>query len=217
MRAMGVSIPNGMEFYLSSGGILIFSHAVSIPNGMEFYWKLLFLPPYLGCFNSQRDGILPNFRCYKYYARWFQFPTGWNSTKFYSLKVWRKHPVSIPNGMEFYLSLLSFSLLLSRVSIPNGMEFYAFHSKNGLWRLRVSIPNGMEFYKTLSISVQVLFLRFNSQRDGILHAISIGVGIVNFSFNSQRDGILLQMDGLYLFCKNCFNSQRDGILRLPSR
>ena len=69
-----------MEFYLGK----------DIFNGLDF------------SFNSQRDGILPNFMLYKPRLNLvFQFPTGWNSTD----KVQSEPPckaVSIPNGMEFY-------------------------------------------------------------------------------------------------------------------
>ena len=70
-----------MEFYGSPYKHPLLFELVSIPNGMEFY-------PYTrdfvikdGCFNSQRDGILPML---------LPVPT---------LIIL----VSIPNGMEFYI------------------------------------------------------------------------------------------------------------------
>ena len=120
---MVVSIPNGMEFYNYSSGILAATEgfnsqrdgilptlcytlislwAVSIPNGMEFYPIFINRNADMRCFNSQRDGILH----YLYEdAHWL-------------------YPVSIPNGMEFYLAHCIKALLKQYVSIPNGMEFY---------------------------------------------------------------------------------------------
>ncbi len=77
-----VSIPNGMEFY----SFLYSSHSglscVSIPNGMEFYLGVMAEVGLSEGFNSQRDGILP-YRVASPLPRCeFQFPTGWNSTRF---------------------------------------------------------------------------------------------------------------------------------------
>ena len=101
LTPISVSIPNGMEFYLSKlqrapdfGGFQfptgwnstrprLARHlflGVSIPNGMEFYSKP---NPALGIsqefqfptgWNSTNS--LPHIGC----EQWFQFPTGWNST-----------------------------------------------------------------------------------------------------------------------------------------
>ena len=35
-----------------------------------------------------------------------------------------EYPVSIPNGMEFYLNNIASAASPKKVSIPNGMEFY---------------------------------------------------------------------------------------------
>jgi len=77
--------------------------------------------------------------------RLFQFPTGWNSTETRPQSRIYPHPVSIPNGMEFYaqkgktffyperfnsqrdgilLSKKAWQSTIFLVSIPNGMEFY---------------------------------------------------------------------------------------------
>ena len=58
-RQMGVSIPNGMEFYAFINCLWTDS-GVSIPNGMEFY-------------------SIPITALCRIHS--FQFPTGWNSTK----------------------------------------------------------------------------------------------------------------------------------------
>ena len=97
-----VSIPNGMEFYLTSGVISrdfemfqfptgwnstiaasaqeVKKSIVSIPNGMEFYMRACLFLSEIWCFNSQRDGILPMLSLACRLAKVFQFPTGWNST-----------------------------------------------------------------------------------------------------------------------------------------
>ena len=54
---------------------------VSIPNGMEFYRSRVYNDTYVWCFNSQRDGILPERRLRYLTLAKFQFPTGWNSTR----------------------------------------------------------------------------------------------------------------------------------------
>ena len=103
-----VSIPNGMEFYLSCSAATKSSSRVSIPNGMEFY---------------ERD-LNPDFGVIR-----FQFPTGWNSTMFATRAkniIFRL--VSIPNGMEFYGRQRVCVRVFFRVSIPNGMEFYCAYN-----------------------------------------------------------------------------------------
>ena len=115
---------------------------VSIPNGMEFY---VFSPNSLildACFNSQRDGILRALKRQEIpLSPKFQFPTGWNSTRYFVASRVRTSSVSIPNGMEFYL----YSLLISDkscVSIPNGMEFYQINKFCFSGRIEFQFPTG---------------------------------------------------------------------------
>ncbi len=163
MKLQPVSIPNGMEFYSfglpsmseinsfnsQRDGILpstwllsSLSPFVSIPNGMEFY---VFSPNSLildACFNSQRDGILRALKRQEIpLSPKFQFPTGWNSTRYFVASRVRTSSVSIPNGMEFYL----YSLLISDkscVSIPNGMEFYQINKFCFSGRIEFQFPTG---------------------------------------------------------------------------
>ena len=97
-----VSIPNGMEFYFfySTAGVKM--RSVSIPNGMEFYSIANIAISSHISFNSQRDGILLHRKHSNIVPYQFQFPTGWNSTVVYGIKV-PVLTVSIPNGMEFYI------------------------------------------------------------------------------------------------------------------
>ena len=60
-------------------------------------------------FNSQRDGILHNATGYVMKYITFQFPTGWNSTRWVFCDYYEEIEVSIPNGMEFYAPLKSAS------------------------------------------------------------------------------------------------------------
>ena len=74
-------------------------------------------------FNSQRDGILHRWRRCLLDKLLFQFPTGWNSTRFWFLLPQIPRHVSIPNGMEFYpLSpLLAFAYFASFNSQRDGI------------------------------------------------------------------------------------------------
>ena len=91
-----------MEFY--SSGINTLNNAIvfQFPTGWNStrYTNCIIFP--YCCFNSQRDGILLD-RAAKH------LPT---------------HPVSIPNGMEFYPGRRFGTADPFVVSIPNGMEFY---------------------------------------------------------------------------------------------
>ena len=117
-------------------------------------------------FNSQRDGILPS------------------SAKIAELYT----PVSIPNGMEFYVERERAKRALHSFQFSTGWN--STKQKYRLFRnTPVSIPNGMEFYP------------------------AVGVEKANLScFNSQRDGILLYSLQSPKRTLSCFNSQRDGIL-----
>ena len=163
-----VSIPNGMEFYKKAGMLCRMLSTVSIPNGMEFYRSLSIANISIGyCFNSQRDGILPQLiHCEYIYRILFQFPTGWNST----LWCFRRKPqdyVSIPNGMEFYAAKNTKFSFFILVSIPNGMEFYGSHRQHLREpRNLFQFPTGWNSTKQRN---QAFLMKssFNSQRDGI--------------------------------------------------
>ena len=71
---------------------------VSIPNGMEFYLSGSAEALYEICFNSQRDGILPKCRKYRHQPPRFQFPTGWNSTLSRNQPVSRHISFQFPTG-----------------------------------------------------------------------------------------------------------------------
>ncbi len=142
MVKKSVSIPNGMEFYNSGIPYMKVSIIVSIPNGMEFYDMDHTHTINPLCFNSQRDGILRALKRQEIpLSPKFQFPTGWNSTRYFVASRVRTSSVSIPNGMEFYL----YSLLISDkscVSIPNGMEFYQINKFCFSGRIEFQFPTG---------------------------------------------------------------------------
>ena len=81
-EAFGVSIPNGMEFYLATT-IRDLARALSFNSQRDGI-----LPPQAATeakagigFNSQRDGILRDTYAEIFpETKLFQFPTGWNST-----------------------------------------------------------------------------------------------------------------------------------------
>ena len=160
-----VSIPNGMEFYNPTHYNNLAIALVSIPNGMEFYANVKFrwgtqkefqFPTGWNSTQTVTHGATP--------FRMFQFPTGWNSTA-------KKHTechsspcfnsqrdgilpdkmsyivkpnlrVSIPNGMEFYLSLAYKPKKAWKVSIPNGMEFYSAERRLRYLTLAFQFPTG---------------------------------------------------------------------------
>ena len=144
-----VSIPNGMEFYVTE-----FSSSYRLRAGFNsqrdgILQRALLCSLVNLSFNSQRDGILLKSSIFFNLSILpFQFPTGWNSTIF----IW-------------------VALTILNVSIPNGMEFYIFaYSFYKLSLDGVSIPNGMEFYEQRCL---ICFVKssFNSQRDGILQFV----------------------------------------------
>ena len=139
-------------------------------------------------FNSQRDGILHISIRTNIAASMFQFPTGWNSTETEFLSEVEGVKVSIPNGMEFYITSIPSSFLPLLFQFPTGWNSTLVPCSTRSLS-RVSIPNGMEFYSAMS-RVRDLQKCFNSQRDGILHAYKIVLEKIKNCFNSQRDGIL---------------------------
>ena len=140
---------------------------VSIPNGMEFYISSGRKNSFDPSFNSQRDGILRGSKPDDTGVSEFQFPTGWNSTPGEVIEKYN-FQVSIPNGMEFYLSQL-FSIRIQRASFNS--------QRDGI------LPKQISEYKNGRLS-------FNSQRDGILLVVASSFKLIISSFNSQRDGIL---------------------------
>ena len=92
---------------------------------MEFYTPKQLGKLILGCFNSQRDGILLSKKPLV--------------SLLYSI-------VSIPNGMEFY-SRVSYILPLdTKFQFPTGWNS-THQAKKETSDIIVSIPNGMEFYQ----------------------------------------------------------------------
>ena len=164
---MIVSIPNGMEFYPFSARLWLEIHCFNSQRDGILQCAGYVVLAGLISFNSQRDGILRKDSFPPNTPEEFQFPTGWNSTRF--IRIWHRGvKVSIPNGMEFYNMFYRYQgyrrwfqfptgwnstmrhywkTEAQRVSIPNGMEFY-FNSFIFKSSPLVSIPNGMEFYKT---------------------------------------------------------------------
>ena len=111
---------------------------------MEFYSHSQAWHNLEHCFNSQRDGILPQAGILYDLVGGFQFPTGWNSTKSRP-DCSRRSKVSIPNGMEFYLATLK------------------RYARGGSFN---SQRDGILLCPYFSLSF--LLNCFNSQRDGIL-------------------------------------------------
>ena len=187
---------------------------VSIPNGMEFYNTLSWLETTKYRFNSQRDGILRFILRFPFLSIRFQFPTGWNSTKYRLHSERSEAEVSIPNGMEFYHIRLYRYRACSWFQFPTGWNStrtlafevcknVCFNSqRDGILRNRnkksgtrtnVSIPNGMEFYLALAAAPEAI--RTVSIPNGMEFYLSIlppflPPFLLQICFNSQRDGIL---------------------------
>ena len=188
-------------------------------------------PSWRDGFNSQRDGILQFYVIGTFVERWFQFPTGWNSTL---------------NLARNYDALARFN------SQRDGILLF-WEGNEPFIRDRFQFPTGWN--STICLPLSLLAVSsFNSQRDGILlfdapftfvfswfqfptgwnstavlfHLwFSLLVSIPNgmefyeylaqtfrlrSSFNSQQDGILRHNHKKRWLGQACFNSQRDGIL-----
>ena len=109
-----------MEFYFAEKGLRVSELGVSIPNGMEFYFPGLTITLWRYGFNSQRDGILHELVPVFLTITLFQFPTGWNSTRPILCCFWCSFVVSIPNGMEFYTRCKFISIEPSLFQFPTG-------------------------------------------------------------------------------------------------
>ena len=162
-----------MEFYVHLGALAQPLKRFNSQRDGILLQDIWLISQDLSRFNSQRDGILrkelvPIWRGFLK----FQFPTGWNSTKWSSagfcnvsksfnsqrdriLPKWhfdakQLRVVSIPNGMEFYIEkikaeteIASFNSQRDGILPVNLAVCYLSRS--------VSIPNGMEFYLISSL------------------------------------------------------------------
>jgi len=94
-----------MEFYLEARYVDRENRHVSIPNGMEFYVTTGLKTYKNMCFNSQRDGILLSAdRSLSFRYLTFQFPTGWNSTLSSLILCLSIHSFQFPTGWNSTLS-----------------------------------------------------------------------------------------------------------------
>ena len=148
LTPISVSIPNGMEFYLSKLQRAPDFGGFQFPTGWNSTLLLFLLFLFLFRFNSQRDGILPASS---------KKPAGPDTV------------VSIPNGMEFYASTPRPPSVPRSFNSQRDGILLKTQSRFG-YIARVSIPNGMEFYSQ-SISRDSAICCFNSQRDGILQTL----------------------------------------------
>ena len=199
---------------------------------MEFYTEGLDSATKEGCFNSQRDGILPLSFCFcsigsdRFNSQrdgilltisgtaaliftWFQFPTGWNST----LLRPNRHclcGVSIPNGMEFYSSdPLIKKLLFGFNSQRDGILLCVWVWRAG--REEFQFPTGWNSTIIEYVS-HILNRSFNSQRDGILRRLYSPNELQSkFQFPTGWNSTVWRKKRSCSFTR--FNSQRDGILQ----
>ena len=142
----------------------------------------------------------------------FQFPTGWNSTRFFFI------------GTEHFLAF----------QFPTGWNSTGAQSKNWAFFQRFNSQRD-GILPLFARAARHFDQSFNSQRDGILpsspkasflktQAFQFPTGwnstyinafnaMAEKRFNSQRDGILHTLKISSKFLPVCFNSQRDGILQ----
>ena len=87
-----------MEFYNNRNKAHNRKAGVSIPNGMEFYLVPKNKEKVTARFNSQRDGILRVKLYNDHFQNLFQFPTGWNSTLGNFLEILLEIGFQFPTG-----------------------------------------------------------------------------------------------------------------------
>ena len=185
---------------------------VSIPNGMEFY-------PNPGGGGHPGGGR-------------FQFPTGWNSTSFYFYTS--KNSDGFNSQRDGILLKEGGSLDPKfRVSIPNGMEFYKTLIEKSLGYQRFQFPTGWNSTEG-EYSVYYAMACFNSQRDGILRiqgfqterlltfqfptgwnsTPSVSISCLDYEeFQFPTGWNSTNVESIAdLLSRGRFNSQRDGIL-----
>ena len=144
---LGVSIPNGMEFYAKLPDLMRTLCQFQFPTG----WNSTDLDAYSGSdyasFNSQRDGILQKKERALCLLTKVSIPNG---MEFYALRYDTAHPkIGFNSQRDGILQKRRFSPHHTDiVSIPNGMEFYNGKPQSIITPKTVSIPNGMEFYTT---------------------------------------------------------------------
>ena len=164
---------------------------------MKFYLRALFYLSHLVCFNSQRDEILLEKAIMKLPARGeFQFPTGWNSTK------WRELPSSPEKCFNSQRDEILPSGWQTRIfprhwfQFPTGWNSTEKIGLNDAAKSIVSIPNGMKFYEDRGYKYGHSWFQFPTGWNSTI--------CTRFSssssccFNSQRDEILLQRKTLLI-------------------
>ena len=145
-----------------------------------------------GCsFNSQRDGILPsgikkakrvqNFvsipngmEFYKVKNVFevtnveFQFPTGWNSTKWNTNRRYKKFRFQFPTGWNSTCGFFRQSLLFDSFNSQRDGILRLFSNKFRYIQYSFQFPTGWNSTRIFPLFL-AKFESFNSQRDGILH------------------------------------------------
>ena len=142
---LGVSIPNGMEFYWSRRIFGKRLREFQFPTGWNSTEERASLMSINEGFNSQRDGILRFAIRYRASKDRFQFPTGWNSTK----------TQIFSSSYGYCFNSQRDGILQWQAAIDHYAENSFNSQRDGIlhydgWKAvanaMVSIPNGMEFY-----------------------------------------------------------------------
>ena len=231
---LSVSIPNGMEFYCALPQIDALLKLFQFPTGWNSTktFKIFILSPCqfqfptgMEFYKTSKKSNSQDFL--------FQFPTGWNST-FLKKRPTHTKNVSIPNGMEFYVFkketyphekrfnsqrdgiLLCFCCLYYSTSLlfqfPTGWNSTELCHLPNNKLCEFQFPTGWNSTHIRN-SLDVMYHRFNSQRDGILLCGSprrLKYSLW-FQFPTGWNSTLKKTQLVYAVITR-FNSQRDGIL-----
>ena len=111
--------------------------------------------------------------------------------------------------MEFYSLAAIEQIGDPEFQFPTGWNS-TYYRRFGCYLCCVSIPNGMEFYTKFQVLLQKA-VRFNSQRDGILHSDIIDF-VQRSEFQFPTGWNSTNTNDYKDIGSHCFNSQRDGIL-----
>ena len=103
---------------------------VSIPNGMEFYLTADTKKINRPCFNSQRDGILPKCQNIWISSYLFQFPTGWNSTSSWARKNIFHSQFQFPTGWNSTVASYGIRSVSFAFQFPTGWNSTEALAKN---------------------------------------------------------------------------------------
>ena len=182
-----------MEFYVKSFYLDIISNEFQFPTGWNSTSNLALFLLFVVGFNSQRDGILLSPKILSksssrsFNSQWDGILRFWRCFRGYARKV------SIPNGMEFYDHLYRLYLSHRRFQFPTGWNSTLCPICQWKRSSRFQFPTGWNS-TFLGSSYKVGLCCFNSQRDGILLIEAFkDVYMILFQFPTGWNSTLLKI------------------------